>query len=86
MLISYLYPAYNSIFRTAFEPQDRLFLRHVQEIKRQIDQLYHQERRRYKDASYGSFEKSRRFALLSGLTTVNDLMEKLIHEQHTMLR
>ena len=61
-------------------------MRHVREIKDNIDQLYHQERRRYKDASYGTFEKSRRFAMLSGLTTVTDTMEKLIQEQHRMLR
>ena len=73
-------------FSTAFEPQDRLFLRTVQDVKANIDQLYHQERRRYKDASYGSFEKSRRFAMLSGLTRVTDQMEKMIIEQHRMLR
>ena len=55
-------------------------------MKTNIDQLYHQERRRYKDASYGSFEKSRRFAMLAGLTRVTDQMEKMIIEQHRMLR
>ena len=61
-------------------------MRTVQDVKANIDQLYHQERRRYKDASYGSFEKSRRYAMLSGLTQITDQMEKLVLEQHRMLR
>ena len=76
----------NILLSTEFEPQDRLFLRHIQELKGSIDQLYQQERRRYKDASYGSFEKSRRHSLLSGLTQITDSFDKIIREQHRMLR
>ena len=74
------------IFRTAFEPQDRLFMRSVDRFRDEINQLLVKERRRYHDASYGTFEKSRRYAMYIGLHKTVNCMDSLLKEQTEMLR
>ena len=74
------------IFRTAFEPQDRLFLRTVERFRSEITQLLIQERRRYHECSYGTFEKSRRYAMYHGLQKVSDRLNLLLNEQDEMIR
>ena len=74
------------MFRTAFEPQDRLFMRTVERFRSEITQLLIQERRRYHECSYGTFEKSRRYAMYNGLQKVTDRLNLLLNEQDEMLR
>ena len=50
-----------------------------------LNSIRDQERERYRNASYGSFEKSRRFAMVDGLTKLCDGLYALMKEQRTLL-
>ena len=43
------------------------------------------ERRRYKDASYGTFEKTRRYQMVGGLMKVCSKLDDLLTSQKTLL-
>ena len=74
------------MFRTAFESQDRLFLSRVERFRDEITQLMILERKRYHDASYGTYEKTRRFAMLSGLQRTQDSLQSMIAEQEQLMK
>ena len=74
------------MFRTAFEPQDRLFLNSIDRFRDEITQLMIHERKRYHDASYGSYEKTRRFAMVSGLQRTLDSLRSTMTEQEQLMK
>ena len=74
------------MFRTAFEPQDRLFLTRIDRFRDEVTQLMIHERKRYHDASYGSYEKTRRFAMVSGLQRTQNSIQSMIAEQEQLMK
>ena len=61
-------------------------MRSVDRFRDEINQLLVKERRRYHDASYGTFEKSRRYAMYIDLHKTKDCLDLLLKEQTDMLR
>ena len=74
-----------TIKRCIFEPQDKLLLETLRNCQNNLNSIRDQERERYRNASYGSFEKSRRFAMADGLSKLSDGLQALMQEQRTML-
>ena len=54
-----------------FEPQDKQFLDQIVSCQNQINSLFNQERRRYREVGYGGIEKVRRYSLVEGLGMVH---------------
>ena len=55
-------------------------------FRSEVTQLLIQERRRYHECSYGTFEKSRRYAMYHGLQKVSDRLNLLVNEQDEMIK
>lgn len=51
-----------------------------------LDKMHNQETRRYQTASYGTFEKSRRYDLMSRLQKISSEFNSLIASQDSFLR
>ena len=69
-----------------FEPQDRLFLETLENLQLQVRELRRQEHCRYHASTFGTFEKSRRHALVSDLDSIYKRMTSMMTHQDELLQ
>lgn len=64
-----------------FEQQDQLLLKSIETCSNDLRAIHKQERRRYRDASNNTFEKSRRMDMVQYLTKIEKLFDELMTNQ-----
>ena len=69
-----------------FEPQDRLFLETLETLQLQVRELRRQEHSRYHVSSFGTYERSRRHALVTDLDAIYQRMTSMMERQNDLLQ
>ena len=68
------------------EQQDQLLLKSIETCSDDLRAIHKQERRRYRDASYNTFEKSRRMDMVRYLTKIENLFDDMLSNQKKHLQ
>ena len=68
------------------EQQDQLLLKSIETCSDDLRAIHKQERRRYRDASYNTFEKSRRMDMVRYLTKIENLFDDMLSNQKQHLQ
>ena len=69
-----------------FEQQDLILMNSIETCSNNLKAIHKQERRRYKDASFSSYERGRRMDMVHYLTKIENLFDEMMMNQKNHLQ